>query len=58
MCDERIRLLVEEHEKLSDLVAQAEDARDSKYNEIIRIVGLCKHCRNWHFPHCFSADAT
>lgn len=56
MRNENLRLLEKELESLSELVAQAENDRDSKLNEIIRLVGLCEHCRNWHYPHCFSTD--
>ena len=53
---ENIAILLEKRNKVELKIDELKDEFNNITYEICRIEGACFHCKNWHYPHCKSAD--
>jgi len=49
---EELQKLIRDRDAVEDKIVILEDAFHEINARIIAIVGACKLCKNWHYPHC------
>ena len=41
---------------INEEISKLMDAKAVLYDKVTSAEGICPHCRNWHYPHCVTAE--